>query len=75
MENGETKNGLNKGLWRVMESNFCDVSEVPTMKPENQPKKEEAKELPADFECACHTCPSQEACKAAQEAAAKAPNV
>ena len=69
MENGETKNGLNKGLWRVMESNFCDVSEVPTMKSLDQPKKEEkAKEKPADFECACNTCPSQEACKAAHEA-------
>ena len=27
----------------------------------------------ADFECACNTCPSQEACKAAQEAANTAP--
>ena len=27
----------------------------------------------ADFECACFTCPSQEACKAAQEAAQTAP--
>ncbi len=32
-------------------------------------KEEKAAELPADFECACNTCPSQEACKAAQEAA------
>ena len=39
------------------------------MKSLDQPKKQEkAKELPADFECACNTCPSQEACKAAQEA-------
>ena len=52
-----------------MESNFRDVSEVPTMKSLDQPKKQEKeKELPADFECACFTCPSQEACKAAQEA-------
>ena len=42
---------------------------IPTMKPFDLPKKEEeAKELPADFECACNTCPSQEACRAAQEA-------
>ena len=39
------------------------------MKSLDQPKKQEKeKELPADFECACNTCPSQEACKAAQEA-------
>jgi hypothetical protein len=69
MENGETKNGLNKGLWRVMESNIRDVSEVPTMKSLDQPKKEEkAEKKPADFECASNTCPSQEVCKAAQEA-------
>ena len=51
-----------------MESKSGDVSEVPTMKSLDQPKKQE-KELPNDFECACNTCPSQEACKAAQEAA------
>ena len=46
-----------------------DVILFPTMKPIDQPKKEEeAEKLPADFECACNTCPSQEACKAAQEA-------
>lgn len=28
MESGKIKNGLNKGLWRVMESNFRDVSEI-----------------------------------------------
>ena len=73
MESGKIENGLNKGLWRVMESNFRDVSEVPTMKSIDQPKKQEkAKELPADFECACNTCPSKEACKAAQEAASTA---
>ena len=69
MENDKTKNGLNKGLWRVMESKSRDVSKIPTMKSLDQPKKQEkAKELPADFECACNTCPSQEACKAAQKA-------
>ena len=30
-------------------------------------------EASADFECACNTCPSQEACKAAQEAAQPTP--
>ena len=69
MESGKIENGLNKGLWRVMEGNFRDVSEVPTMKSLDQPKREEkAKEKPADFECARFTCPSQEECKAAQEA-------
>ena len=69
MESGKIENGLNKGLWRVMEGNFRDVSEVPTMKSLDQPKKEEkAEKKPADFECACNTCPSQEVCKAAQEA-------
>ena len=34
---------------------------------------EKAGDLPADFECACNTCPSQEACKAAQEAEKSAP--
>ena len=44
------------------------------MRPLDAPKKEEkTEELPADFECACNTCPSQEACKAAQEAAQAAP--
>ena len=69
MENGKIENGLNKGLWMVMNGFSHDVSEVPTMKSLDQPKKEEkAKKNPADFECACFTCPSQEECKAAQEA-------
>ena len=39
------------------------------MKSLDQPKKaEKAEKKPADFECACFTCPSQEECKAAQEA-------
>ena len=46
-----------------------DVFNLPTMKSLDQPKKaEKAEKKPADFECACNTCPSQEACKAAQEA-------
>ena len=43
------------------------------MKPIGQQKKEKAQEAPAGFECACFTCPSQEACKAAQEATQTAP--
>ncbi len=50
-----------------------DILLFPTMKPIGQQKKAETVEkAPADFECACSTCPSQEACKAAQEAAAPA---
>ena len=46
-----------------------DVLLFPTMKSLDQPKKEEkAEKKSADFECACFTCPSQEECKAAQEA-------
>ena len=57
-----------------------DVILFPTMKPKGQ--KSQAEEVHtateyaapnADFECACNTCPSQEACKAAQEAAQTAP--
>ena len=44
-----------------------DILLFPTMKPVGQQKKEKAQEAPADFKCACFTCPSQEACKAAQE--------
>lgn len=47
-----------------------DVLLFPTMKPIDQPKKEEK---PADFECACFTCPSHEECKAAQETEKAAP--
>ena len=51
-----------------------DVLLFPTMKPLDQPKKDEkAEEKPAGSECACFTCPSQEACKAAQEAGKAAP--
>ena len=47
---------------------------IPTMKPEKQEKKEEkAEEKPEEFACACFTCPSQEECKAAQEAEKAAP--
>ena len=45
-----------------------DILLFPTMKPVGQQKKEKTQEAPAQFECACFTCPSQEACKAAQEA-------
>ncbi len=50
-----------------------DVLLFPTMKPLDQPKQEEKPQAPADFECACFTCPSQEACKAAQEAEKNTP--
>ena len=53
-----------------MQQNAFLLPDFPTMKSLDAPKKQEKeKELPADFECACKTCPSQEACKAAQEAA------
>ena len=46
-----------------------DAILFPTMRPIDQPKKEEkVEDKPAEFECACFTCPSQEECKAAQEA-------
>ena len=51
-----------------------DILLFPTMKPVGQPKKaEKAAESSSDSECACFTCPSQEACKAAQEAKKTAP--
>ena len=51
-----------------------DVLLFPTLKTLDQPrKKEKAGEKPADIECACFTCPSQEKCKAAQEAEKAAP--
>ena len=48
---------------------------IPTMKVKGAQKKEaeQTEKAPADFECACFTCPSQEACKAAQEAKKTAP--
>ena len=70
MESGKSAKCVNYRLWRLMEGFFRDVPKIPTMKSLDQPKKQEKeKEFPADFECACNTCPSQEACKAAQEAA------
>ena len=60
-----------------------DVLLFPTMKPLDRekpvgaddhigPHTESDPAVETDFECACHTCPSQEACKAAQEAASAA---
>ena len=46
-----------------------DVLLFPTMKPLDAPKAEKKAESVADLKCACDTCPSQEACKEAQEAA------
>ena len=62
---------------RVMASNVWSASTFPTMKVKgaqkvNSDAAAEKAEGPADFECACNTCPSQEACKAAQEAASAA---
>ena len=61
-----------------MASNVRFVDTFPTMKPKKgeQVKEEthtqtdyaKSEEASTDFECACFTCPSQEACKAAQEA-------
>ncbi len=51
-----------------------DVILFPTMKPRGQkPQAEEVHNAAEHAECACFTCPSQEACKAAQEAAQPAP--
>ena len=63
-----------------MPSNSRFANSFPTMKPKGQ--KSQAEEVHtateyaapnADFECACNTCPSQEACKAAQEAEKASP--
>ena len=63
-----------------MPSNSRFANSFPTMKPigKKQPEAKVNHEAEhaapdADFECACFTCPSQEACKAAQEAAQPAP--
>ena len=50
-----------------------DVLLFPTLRSaktgsEDRPTEKKAEELPAGFECACNSCPSQEICKAAQEA-------
>ena len=57
-----------------MPSNSRFANSFPTMKPRGQkPQAEEAHNAAEYAECACFTCPSQEACKAAQEAEKAAP--
>ena len=48
---------------------------IPTMKPLDSDKTEKTVTKAEALECACFTCPSQEACKAAQEAEKAAPVV
>ncbi|MBQ1678986.1 MAG: lysine--tRNA ligase [Oscillospiraceae bacterium] len=50
-----------------------EVILFPTMKPLDKEKPEKAEAKTEKAECACFTCPSQEACKAAQEAEKAAP--
>ncbi len=50
-----------------------EVILFPTMKPLDKEKPEKAEAKTEDPGCACFTCPSQEACKAAQEAEKASP--
>ena len=54
---------------------FPTLRSVKTGSEERPAEKKEVKTegSPEDLECACYTCPSQDACKAAQEAAQTAP--
>ena len=65
-----TEDDLNsEGEDKVIEDNSLeDDFETEKEKEVRTKKEEKAEKKPADFECACNTCPSQEVCKAAQEA-------